>query len=195
VAGRLHRAGHGMGGGEWLSGAPLWMMLGLVAVTMAIIWVMPRLTRAIPAPLAGIGIVAGLVIAFGLDVPRVGDLASIEGGLPAFHIPMVPLNLETLQIILPYAVILAAIGLVALGVVLSFYDTNIQKDIESTEQALGLILAALAVGMVLIAVFWSGWRTLQIEDTLKSVMLETAKTTSLVFIILLGAAMLTSAFR
>ncbi len=57
------------------------MMLGLVALTMAIIWVMPRITKVIPAPLAGIGIVAGVVIGLGLDVPRVGDLASIKGGL------------------------------------------------------------------------------------------------------------------
>ena len=55
---------------------------------------------------------AGIVILFGLDVPRVGDMASIEGGLPSFHVPMVPLNLETLEIILPYALILAAIGLI-----------------------------------------------------------------------------------
>ncbi|MEO0391340.1 MAG: SulP family inorganic anion transporter [Pseudomonadota bacterium] len=112
VPGTMEATGHGMGGGEWLSGAPLYLMLALVAATMAIIWVMPRLTRAVPAPLAGIGIVAAVVIAFGLDVPRVGDLASIEGGLPALHIPVVPLNWETLQIILPYAVILAAIGLI-----------------------------------------------------------------------------------
>jgi SulP family sulfate permease len=101
-----------MSGGEWMSGFPLVLMLGLVALTMAIIWGMPKLTKAVPAPLAGIAIVAGIVIAFGLDVPRVGDLASIEGGLPAFHIPMVPLNLQTLQIIFPYALILAAIGLI-----------------------------------------------------------------------------------
>ncbi|MEM1351439.1 MAG: SulP family inorganic anion transporter [Pseudomonadota bacterium] len=112
VPGTMENTGHGMGGGEWLSGAPLYLMLALVAVTMAIIWVMPRITKAIPAPLAGIGIVAIVVIAFGLDVPRVGDLASIQGGLPSFHIPMVPLNWETLEIILPYAVILAAIGLI-----------------------------------------------------------------------------------
>ncbi|MHC0053294.1 SulP family inorganic anion transporter [Actibacterium sp. D379-3] len=98
--------------GAWMTGWPLVTMLALVAATMAIIWVMPRLTRAIPAPLAGIGIVAGLVIAFGIDVPRVGDLASIEGGLPVFHLPGVPLNLDTLQIIFPYALILAAIGLI-----------------------------------------------------------------------------------
>ena len=103
---------HGLEGGEWLSGAPMAMMLGLVAVTMGIIWIMPRITSAVPAPLAGIAIVAAIVIGFGLDVPRVGDLASIQGGLPPFHIPMVPFNLETFQIILPYALILAAIGLI-----------------------------------------------------------------------------------
>jgi sulfate permease, SulP family len=96
----------------WMSGWPLASMLGLVALTMAIIWLMPKITAIIPAPLAGIAIVAGLVIAFGIDVPRVGDLASIEGGLPLFHIPMVPLNLETMQVIFPYALILAAIGLI-----------------------------------------------------------------------------------
>lgn len=96
----------------WMTGWPLVLMLGLVALTMVIIWGLPKLTNLIPAPLAGIGIVAGLVIAFGIDVPRVGDLASIKGGLPDFHIPMVPINLETLKIILPYALILAAIGLI-----------------------------------------------------------------------------------
>ncbi|MBW4707681.1 SulP family inorganic anion transporter [Roseobacter sp. YSTF-M11] len=112
VPGTMVDTGHGMGGGEWLSGQPLFLMLTLVAATMAIIWVMPRITRTIPAPLAGIGIVAAVVIGFGLEVPRVGDLASIQGGLPSLHIPMVPLTWETLEIILPYAVILAAIGLI-----------------------------------------------------------------------------------
>ncbi|SMC12620.1 Bicarbonate transporter BicA [Roseovarius aestuarii] len=123
VPGSMENTGHGMGGGEWLSGIELYTMLGLVALTMAIIWGMPRLTRVIPAPLAGIGVVAGLVIAFGIDVPRVGDLASIQGGLPSFHnpfgegvglygTPLAPLNWETFEIILPYAVILAAIGLI-----------------------------------------------------------------------------------
>jgi len=96
----------------WMTGWPLLKMLGLVALTMVIIWGMPKITKAIPAPLAGIGIVAVLVIAFGIDVPRVGDLASIEGGFPAFHIPMVPIDLATLKIIFPYALILAAIGLI-----------------------------------------------------------------------------------
>ncbi|MGJ8544608.1 MAG: SulP family inorganic anion transporter [Sulfitobacter sp.] len=123
VPGTMVDTGHGMSGGEWLSGQPLFLMLALVAATMAIIWVMPKITRLIPAPLAGIGIVAGVVIFTGMQVPRVGDLASIQGSFPAFHMPfgsgegiygtmLAPFTLETLYIIAPYAVILAAIGLI-----------------------------------------------------------------------------------
>jgi len=112
VPGTAEVAGHGMAGGEWLTGMPLAIMLGLVGLTMLVVWGLPKLTKFIPAPLAGILITALVVIAFGIETPRVGDLASIKGGLPAFHIPTVPLNLETLQIILPYAIILAAIGLI-----------------------------------------------------------------------------------
>ncbi|WP_323783425.1 SulP family inorganic anion transporter [Leisingera sp.] len=107
----------------WLANSQLVMMLGLVGLTMLIIWGVPKLTSVIPAPLAGIGIVAGLVIAVGIDVPTVGDMASIKGGFPSFHNPfgtgeglfgtaLAPFTLETLWIILPYAVILAAIGLI-----------------------------------------------------------------------------------
>ncbi|MEM6466046.1 MAG: SulP family inorganic anion transporter, partial [Pseudomonadota bacterium] len=96
----------------WMSGLPLVLMLALVALTMAIIWGLPKLTQAVPAPLAGIVIVALIVIFADLPVPRVGDLASIEGGFPLFHIPMVPLTFETFEIIAPYALILAAIGLI-----------------------------------------------------------------------------------
>lgn len=108
----------------WLATPQLLMMLALVGLTMAIIWGLPKITKSIPAPLAGIGITAIVVIAFGINVPTVGDMASIAGGLPAFHIPfgsgegiyapalLAPFNLETLYIILPYAIILAAIGLI-----------------------------------------------------------------------------------
>lgn len=112
VPGTAEITGHGTSGGIWLSGVPLYTMLGLVALTMAIIYVMPRLTKTIPAPLAGIGIIAVIVIGLGLDVPRVGDMGSIEGGLPSFHIPMVPTTWEAFWIVLPYSLILAAIGLI-----------------------------------------------------------------------------------
>ncbi len=105
-------SGHGMANGEWLQGTEMALMLALVVLTMGIIWLLPKITTAIPAPLAGIAITAGIVLIFGIDVPSVGDLASIEGGLPLFHIPSVPLTWETFQIILPYALILSAIGLI-----------------------------------------------------------------------------------
>ena len=115
--------GQGLAGAEWLPLPELSLMLGLVVLTMAVIWLTPKLTKAVPAPLVGIVFVAGIVIAFGFNVPTVGDLASIEGGLPQFHIPfgegtgpfgdaLAPLNWETFTIILPYALILAAIGLI-----------------------------------------------------------------------------------
>jgi len=108
-----HGGGHGFNwAGPWLPMDEIGLMLALIALTMLIIWGLPKLTKIIPAPLAGIGIVAGLVIGFGIQTPVVGDLASIKGGLPPFHIPAVPFNFETLEIILPYAVILAAIGLI-----------------------------------------------------------------------------------
>ena len=104
--------GHGMAGGEWLPVPDLALMLGLVGLTMAIIWLLPKVTKAFPAPLAAILVVSAIVIGLGLDTRSVGDLASISGGLPEFHIPMVPLTFETLEIIFPYALILSAIGLI-----------------------------------------------------------------------------------
>ncbi|MEM9796885.1 MAG: SulP family inorganic anion transporter [Pseudomonadota bacterium] len=98
--------------GAWLPPDAIALMLGLIAVTMAVIWGLPKVTNVIPAPLAGIAVTAAVVIVFGLPTPTVGDMASIAGGLPTFHIPMLPFTWETLQIVLPYALILAAIGLI-----------------------------------------------------------------------------------
>jgi SulP family sulfate permease len=113
VPGTAHPDGHSfLPNGDWLPAGEMTIMLTLIAITMAIIWGLPKLTKIIPAPLAGIAVVAALVIGFGINTPVVGDLASIKGGLPAFHIPAVPLNFETFEIILPYAVVLAAIGLI-----------------------------------------------------------------------------------
>jgi len=97
---------------HYITGEPLMIMLALIALTMGVIWLLPRFTKAIPAPLAGILATVAVVFALGLDVQTVGDMASVKGGLPSFHIPIVPLSFETLQIILPYALILAAIGLI-----------------------------------------------------------------------------------
>ncbi len=140
-------ASEGFLGGEWLSGEPMMLMLGLVGLTMAIIWVMPRVTRFVPAPLAGIGVVAGLVIFMGLDVPRVGDLASIKGGLPAFHIPVVPLSWETLEIILPYSIILAAIGLIESLLTLNLVGEMTGKRGGASQECIAQGLANTATGL------------------------------------------------
>ena len=96
----------------WLEGMQLYMLLGLVAVTMLIIHFLPRFTNALPSSLVAIVVVSLLVFGLDLDTRVVGDIASIKGGLPSFHIPSVPFNLDTLIIIFPYAIVLAAIGLI-----------------------------------------------------------------------------------
>ena len=146
VPGTVEVSGHGSSGGEWLSGSSLYMMLALVVLTMLIIYVMPRITRIIPSPLAGIGVVAGLVIFFGLDVPRVGDMASIQGTLPPFHIPSVPLNWQTLEIILPYAVILAAIGLIESLLTLNLVGEMTGKRGGASQECIAQGLANTATG-------------------------------------------------
>jgi tripartite ATP-independent transporter DctM subunit len=90
--------------------------------------------------------------------------------------------------------LLALVAMAAILWVTSNYDTNI-KSVDSAEDEFGIMAALVAVGLLILSLIWSGWRVFRIEDTLRGVMIETAKTTSLVFIILLGAAMLTSAFR
>ena len=105
-------------GDGYMSGLPLVLMLGLVGLTMAVVHFLPKVSSLIPAPLAGILVTAVVVIAFDLPVPRVGDMASIEGGFPAFHIPAVPIFdslsqfISVMEIIFPYALILAAVGLI-----------------------------------------------------------------------------------
>jgi SulP family sulfate permease len=119
------------GGLQWMTGTPLTTMLGLVALTMAVIQFLPKLTKAVPASLVAITGVTLLAVGLGLDTPSIVDSlrtlsgdpsATLAGGLPAFSIPMVPFNLETLRIVLPYAVILAAVGLIESLLTLTLVD-------------------------------------------------------------------------
>jgi SulP family sulfate permease len=95
----------------WLTGFPLMIMGGLVALTILIVVVLPRFTKAVPASLAAIGIVFLIVFGFNIDTKLIKDIASVGGGFPPFHIPNVPMNLATLKIILPYGLIMACVGL------------------------------------------------------------------------------------
>ena len=93
-----------------------------------------------------------------------------------------------------YPAVMTIGSVIAIIVLLNFFDLNI-KNITNGADAFGIFLACIAVTVLISAVVWASWRAFTIEDTLRGVMMETAKTTSMVFIILLGAAMLTSAFR
>ena len=132
---------------EWLSGDPMIWMLGLVALTMAIIHFLPRLTKAIPSSLAAIIVVSALVIGFDLDTRTVGDMASIAGGLPEFHIPSVPLNWETLYIILPYSIVLAAIGLIESLLTLSLIDEITETRGKGNKECIAQGTANVVTGM------------------------------------------------
>lgn len=107
---------------EWISGPPLWIMLALVVLTMVIIKFLPKVTKIIPSALAAILVISGIVIFGNIDTRTVGDMASISGGLPEFHLPMVPLNWETFMIILPYSAIMAGVGLIESLLTLTLVD-------------------------------------------------------------------------
>ena len=101
-----------LGQSVWISGDTLLYSIIFVLFTMSVIWFLPKLTKAIPSTLVAILFTTLIVLVLKIDIPSVGDLASVKGGLPNFSIPNVPFNLETLKIIFPYAFILAAIGLI-----------------------------------------------------------------------------------
>lgn len=140
---------------QWMQGEMMATMLGLVALTMAIIHFLPKLTTAIPSSLAAIVVVTGLVLGLDLEARTVIDFvkdmtgdasATIAGGLPEFHIPQVPLNWETFQIILPYAVILAAIGLIESLLTLTLIDEITETRGQSNKECMGQGAANLTCG-------------------------------------------------
>ncbi|CAN7700472.1 SulP family inorganic anion transporter [Pseudomonas sp. LjRoot277] len=108
--------------GVWLSGTPLYLMAGLVAVTMAIVYLLPRLTRAVPPALVAILGVGLAVYLLGLPTRTLGDMAHIAGGLPTFALPDIPWTLETLRIIAPYAILMALVGLLETLLTLNLTD-------------------------------------------------------------------------
>lgn len=135
----------------WLPSKELGIMFGLVALTMAIIRFLPLLTKAVPSSLAAIVVVSLLVIGLpklGIEFSTkvVGDVAKIGGGLPDFHIPTVPLNWETLTIIFPYAVILAAIGLIESLLTLRLIDEITETRGNGNKECFGQGIANTVTG-------------------------------------------------
>jgi len=129
-----------------LSGEPLMIMCGLTALTVAIIKALPKLTQAVPAPLAAILTVTGLTQVLGLSTRTVGDLASIAGSLPAFHLPQVPLSLETLSIVSPFAASVAAVGIIETLLTQSLVDDITSRRTETHVEVLAQGLANIVTG-------------------------------------------------
>jgi SulP family sulfate permease len=136
---------------HWMPAGALMTMLGLVALTMVVIYVFPKLTKAVPATLAGILVVSGLAAALGIHTKTVGDLASIAGGLPKFHLPEIPLTWETLRIIFPYSLILAIIGLteslLTLNLIDDMTDTRGKPNRECLAQGAANVITGFFGGM------------------------------------------------
>lgn len=130
----------------WMEGGELYLMLGLVALTMAIIHFLPKLTSAIPSSLAAIIVITALVLGFNLDTKTVGEVAGIAGGLPTFSIPSVPFTFETLAIIFPYSLILAAIGIIESLLTLRMVDEITETHGSSNRECVGQGVANVVTG-------------------------------------------------
>ncbi len=111
-------------------------MMGIVAITMFTMYFLPKVTKILPASLVAILVLSFVVYAFGLDTKTVSDLANISGSLPSFHIPDVPLSLETLWIILPYAIIVALVGLIESLLTLSVIDELSQSKGNGNQECI-----------------------------------------------------------
>jgi SulP family sulfate permease len=135
----------------WLSGTPLLIMGGLVALTIAIVIILPKLTKAVPPSLVAIVVVFALVLGFGIHTKTVRDIATVSGGFPPFHLPAIPFNIDTLKIIFPYALIMAGVGLteglLTLNLVDEMTSTRGNSNRECIAQGSANILNGFFSGM------------------------------------------------
>ncbi|WP_454598942.1 SulP family inorganic anion transporter [Qipengyuania sp. SM2507] len=133
-----------------LTGVPM-LTYALVAAGLAIIYLMPMLTRAIPSPLVAIAVLTAVVYYSGFDVRTVGDMGELPSSLPAWLIPDVPFTLETLQIILPYSATMAAVGLLesmlTAQIVDDLTDTGSDKQREMKGQGIANFFTGFLGGM------------------------------------------------
>ena len=137
--------------GAWLSGMPLVIMIVLVVLSMLIMYILPRYTKKVPSALVSIIVVSIISFVFGLHTKTIGDIASIGAGLPSFHIPMVPISLESISIVLPYAILMASVGLIetllTLNVVDEMTNTRGRANKESIGQGIANSVCGLFQGM------------------------------------------------
>ncbi|MFI0546217.1 MAG: SulP family inorganic anion transporter [Brachymonas sp.] len=138
---------HFKNGEHWLQGSSLWLMLGLVALTMAIVYGLPKLTRSVPPALVAI-LGVGL-LSYGLQLPTrtLGDMAHIAGGLPSLVWPDIPWSLATLRIIAPYALLMALVGLLETLLTLNLTDEITQSRGRTNRECVALGVANMASGL------------------------------------------------
>lgn len=136
---------------QWMTGNSLWMMLGLIALTVTVVLAFPKITKKVPSSLVAIIVVALLVYFTQIETKTVGDIATLSGGLPPFHIPMVPFNLDTFMVILPYASIMAGVALLesllTLSLVNDYTNTKSNANQESIGQGIANICNGFFTGM------------------------------------------------
>ena len=127
------------------------LMYGMVTFGLAIIYILPRFTKAIPSPLICIIVLTAMSVLLNLDLRTVGDMGELPSTLPIFLIPDIPLNLDTLKIILPYSITLAAVGLLeslmTATIVDELTDTSSNKNRECTGQGIANIVSGFFGGM------------------------------------------------
>ncbi len=131
---------------QFMGGAQLALMVGLVLLTMLIIWGLPKLTKLVPSSLAAIIVVSSIVIGFSLETKTVGDIASVQGGFPPFNIPKVPFTWDSIVIIFPYALIVAAVGLVESLLTLNLIDEITETRGRSNKECVAQGTANVVTG-------------------------------------------------
>ncbi len=131
---------------QYMQGGALFFMIGLVLLTMLIIWGLPKITKAVPSSLAAIIAVSAIVIGFNLDTKTVGDIASVSGGFPPFHIPNIPFTWDSIIIIFPYALIVAAVGLVESLLTLNLIDEITETRGRSNKECVAQGAANVVTG-------------------------------------------------
>ena len=131
---------------QFMGGSQLALMLGLVLLTMLIIWGLPKITKLVPSSLAAIIVVSSIAIGFSLETKTVGDIASVQGGFPPFNIPKVPFTWESIVIIFPYALIVAAVGLVESLLTLNLIDEITETRGRSNKECVAQGTANIVTG-------------------------------------------------
>src|SRR5690606_23382384 len=135
----------------WMTGYPLIIMIVLTLLTILIVQFFPKLTKSIPASLVAIIFTFAIVYFFKIETKKVIDIASVGGKFPSFHIPKIPLNLETLSIIFPYAAVMSAVGLIESLLTLNMVDeitnTKGNSNQESIAQGSANIINGFFMGM------------------------------------------------